>query len=166
MPDRRIGLFQPNGQFLPFENFSPKLVRQNSILANPNLNGQSKNALLRPKDWLAIWSIPGSSNAITIWWRLLHGKIPSRQRLKILGLPLQDDCCTVCPKVPESDAHFFVYCPSKKAIWSRTLPSAQSDEIWLNLRYPSALDSDMKAQYARTLSEIWSVHWGNIFANP
>ncbi|ORX56713.1 hypothetical protein DM01DRAFT_1284732, partial [Hesseltinella vesiculosa] len=108
--------------------------------------------------------LPGSSNAITIWWRLLHEKIPSRQRLKSLGFPLPNDYCVVCHEVPESDAHFMTNCPPKKAIWTRVLPSARPEEIWSNLTHPSVLESDMKILYAQVLSEVWSVHWGNIFA--
>ncbi|ORX56710.1 hypothetical protein DM01DRAFT_358747 [Hesseltinella vesiculosa] len=115
VPDAQ-GLLRPNDVFVPFEMLTPKLIRHCIVLSTPpkKVTGTPSWALHRPNDWRAIWSLPGSSNAVTIWWRLLHDKIPSRQRLKTIGFQLEDEHCMTCPSELESDAHLLVYCTPKK----------------------------------------------------
>ncbi|ORX46956.1 hypothetical protein DM01DRAFT_1348747 [Hesseltinella vesiculosa] len=166
LPNRKVGLFRPNGKFVPFEKLAPKDIRRSMVSSQAAHTSSKDHPRLNrpPKDWLAIWSLPFSTPAITIWWRLLHSKIPSRHHLRKHGRPLKDDYCLFCPLVPETDFHLLITCPAKKAIWSCALPDSDTAEIQCNLLSPASLAPSARATYARALAASWSVHWGRTFS--
>ncbi|ORX42267.1 hypothetical protein DM01DRAFT_1379106 [Hesseltinella vesiculosa] len=143
LPNRKVGLFRPNGKFVPFEKLAPKDIRRNMVTSQAAYTSSKDHPRLNrpPKDWLAIWSLPFATPAITIWWRLLHSKIPSRHHLRKHGRPLKDDYCLFCPLVPETDFHLLITCPAKNAIWSCALPDSDTAEIQLNTLYFSLTTS-------------------------
>jgi hypothetical protein len=57
----------------------------------------------------------------TPWWRTLHQKIPTKERLNNIFPGEHSTTCTICQKENESDKHFWVECERKWKFWIRML---------------------------------------------
>lgn len=73
---------------------------------------------LPSKSWTLFWTLPIPLKAFTVWWRLLHGFLPTKSRLHSLSpSTFLSPLCPHCQTTEEDDFHFFVGCPQKEAIW-------------------------------------------------
>ncbi|KAI9007519.1 hypothetical protein CLU79DRAFT_778346 [Phycomyces nitens] len=78
-----------------------------------------------------------------VWWRLIHQKIPCRQRLYDRRVKDVDSPnCIICNN-PEDDRHLFWECPSKRSLTNTT--------------------ANVHTVLGCTLSAIWSAHFRLVF---
>ncbi|KAI8645761.1 hypothetical protein BD408DRAFT_326733, partial [Parasitella parasitica] len=142
---------------------------------------------LQPFQWKWVWKIPMPLSARTVWYRSIHGKIPSRSLLhRLMPQTHTSSHCTLCldPAV-EDLQHLFFLCPQKIEIWSAiVLPHISSIHIsntdlhqhllsLLHLSPSYSVDRVESLPHSRlsmicqifaiTLLTIWQAHWRWIF---
>ncbi|ORX42270.1 hypothetical protein DM01DRAFT_1266830, partial [Hesseltinella vesiculosa] len=61
--------------------------------------------------------------SLTVWWRYLHNKLPSRKRMVDRQAHFDTDICPICHQEPETDDHLLVSCPPKWNVWRQFFPS-------------------------------------------
>ncbi|ORX51165.1 hypothetical protein DM01DRAFT_1289650 [Hesseltinella vesiculosa] len=116
------------------------------------------------EEWKSLWDLPYVGKALTIWWRLLHRKLPSRMRLHTwYGLPNQG-LCHACPDTPETDLHLIASCPLAWQKWSSFFPAKNLEEIARGLLSPSSLPVEDRLSFAKIMSDVWSAYWARSFA--
>ncbi|XP_074293007.1 uncharacterized protein LOC141619889 [Silene latifolia] len=98
-----------------------------------------------------------------IGWLVMHGRLLTRERLKRMGI-VMDDSCVLCANAPETHAHLFFACEySKKCLQilsSRLgchLPSQDWFDWWSRQRFSS---QKLHYQAAMLLLDlIYSIWW-------
>ncbi|KAI8373449.1 hypothetical protein EDC96DRAFT_427498, partial [Choanephora cucurbitarum] len=158
-------------------------IRAYKTLTTPSL--RNVTSILSSSNWSPFWSLPIPLQARTVWYRLLHNKIPNRSflyNLTLLFFP--SPLCHICSTTTKSVDHFFFLCPSKAQVWLRILSSYINPLLELvpsdiphllhcvyrfvpvtPFRDPSlplpALSIDQI--FACTSVGIWQAHWHSIF---
>ncbi|KAH8548247.1 hypothetical protein BGW37DRAFT_431180, partial [Umbelopsis sp. PMI_123] len=112
-------------------------------------------------------------NSRSIWWRLLHDKLPHRARMHTWSpLKYPSPLCSLCKDTIEGDFHLIIDCRLKRTVWLRALqelafvhrfPSRR--QVWSFLLLAET-DSSKRVQF-RTLAipiglilaAIWRHHW-------
>ncbi|KAI9015694.1 hypothetical protein CLU79DRAFT_707419, partial [Phycomyces nitens] len=110
----------------------------------------------------------------TIWWRLMHGKVPSRQRLFSHNVTDVDDPqCILCGEL-EDDEHLFWACPHKKLIWHQIATRFLEYSTSLTFDHLLLPSSPMSVEVKNTtvsaysilgctIGAIWEAHFQHIF---
>jgi len=168
-----ISLYPPVGKKVNIAKITPKIARRHMMdeIAGPmqrprppaRIPGHIKTA---KNAWKTIWSGPSHGRSLTIWWRWLHEKIPTRVR----GLHRQkhytDPTCLLCGIDAEDDQHFMVTCPKKWPIWQNHLPEIQQSKILSWLWSPETIPPEQYMTICKAINSVWSAHWSQIFAPP
>lgn len=184
-------LLQPNtttsvNSLIPLS--SPKyfkiLLSRSTSSANPTFR-----PTLSSKKWLKLWKLEIPLPSRTIWYRLLHHKIPTRTILhRLFPSSFPNSFCPLCLQTStstiEDQTHFLFTCPSKLAIWNlvfkdflfgdllpTTLDTASILYLFSTFNHPTYNRPphlpfphlDLYQIFACTLQGIWSAHWQFIF---
>ncbi|KAI9248344.1 hypothetical protein EDC94DRAFT_528360, partial [Helicostylum pulchrum] len=136
--------------------------------------------------WSRFWSYKIPLKARTVWYRILHNRIPHRGILHfIFPDKTPTNLCSRCSIHPDSIFHFFFGCPSILPAWSHFLPLLTPLPIFnlnsflselchslqnLPRRFPQRWLSDVQLQSLSfiqivmcLIQAIWTHHWTNIF---
>ncbi|KAI8638428.1 hypothetical protein BD408DRAFT_351844, partial [Parasitella parasitica] len=84
------------------------------------------DSILSPSKWQQFWHLRIPINARNTWYRFLHRKISSRQRLHGFQPDIFDPYCPLChkpnsrrnPAHIENNQHFMYACPQKILVWT------------------------------------------------
>jgi ribonuclease HI len=122
---------------IPLEQKPDKLIWKNSDSGDLSLKqAYSFKAHQYPSlHWAkAIWSqdIPPSKSLLA--WRLMHGKLPTDENLKLRGCNLPS-VCSLCERYEETSFHLFFECPIAVNIWTWF-----SEIIGINLHFNEIAD--------------------------
>ncbi|KAI8376714.1 hypothetical protein EDC96DRAFT_436035, partial [Choanephora cucurbitarum] len=137
--------------------------------------------------WKTFWSLAIPLQARTVWYRLLHRKIPCRSFLhQLIPSSFPSPLCPICSASDDTIDHFFFLCPAKASIWLTILTTyihplirfVPSDVPRLlhciyrflpvtRIRDPSLPLSSLSQEqiFACTLLGIWQMNWRSIFDN-
>jgi hypothetical protein len=143
---------------------------------------QPPTTTLLPAQWKRFWSIPIPLPARTVWYRCIHKKLPTKQRLhQLIPTTHQSPLCTVCSLATiEDDFHFLFACPPKLAVWQNIFQTyiqrqyIEPSSISQLLSFSSSLTRDANHPlpeigiyqiFACTLLSIWQAHWRLVFDN-
>ncbi|KAI8348816.1 hypothetical protein EDC96DRAFT_310161 [Choanephora cucurbitarum] len=78
--------------------------------------------VLSPSNWKTYWSLAIPLQARTVWYRLLHKKIPCRSLLhQLIPSSFPSPLCHVCSTSEETIDHFLFLCPAKASVWMTIL---------------------------------------------
>lgn len=135
--------------------------------------------------WRLFWNLPIPLQSRTVWYRLIHNKIPTKAILnRLIPATHLTPYCTVCSAtVIEDITHFFFTCPTKFSVWRSITHSylssshlSDSDIVSLLLSISSLNAADHNRSpdhphpnlstsqvFAVTLLCIWQAHWRFIF---
>ncbi len=137
--------------------------------------------------WRHFWKIPIPLHARTIWYRTIHGKVPTRSLLHtFMPDTVDSNVCVICSSarsVIECRSHFLWSCHLKLAVWRSIfnrfifnvahLPSAAFTEILESiLLFVRPIDRCYTTEFtvlsasqifACTLLAIWRAHWNVVF---
>ena len=64
-----------------------------------------------------LWDIKVLTNALSLAWRILKGKIPTRVNLSRSGVSLPSLLCPLCNQLEESTKHLFMECVIAYQVW-------------------------------------------------
>ncbi|KAL8552344.1 hypothetical protein ACS0TY_001153 [Phlomoides rotata] len=65
-----------------------------------------------------IWKRWASRKAITMAWRFLHNRLPTKQNLqRRCIIPPSENLCTFCSEQPETAQHILLHCPTATRLW-------------------------------------------------
>ncbi|KAK4518398.1 uncharacterized protein ATC70_008615 [Mucor velutinosus] len=142
---------------------------------------------LSPSQWRLFWKLSIFLQSRTVWYRLIHRKIPSKSILHhFIPTTHPSPSCPLClTQSPEDVQHFFFTCPLKLAVWrfldttylSHTL---MTDDVHLpflhgiqtlSLAEPTRSASlpfpelTVYQVFATSLLCIWQAHWRSIFGH-
>ncbi|SAL96363.1 hypothetical protein, partial, partial [Absidia glauca] len=86
--------------------------------------------------WQSFWRLPIAHKTTTVWWRLLHASLPTRQRQHKQQHPeVTHPMCLLCNTAVEDDYHFFLGCPVKDHLWLDSWPGPSfppsQELVWL-----------------------------------
>ncbi|CEP12431.1 hypothetical protein, partial, partial [Parasitella parasitica] len=140
---------------------------------------------LSSSQWRLFWKIPILLQSRTVWYRLLHRKIPSKSNLHhLIPNTHPSPQCPLCSSQGIEDIqHFFFTCPLKLAVWQFTASTYLShtpltDETLLqflnNISHFSITEPTRSASlpfpeltvyqvFATSLLCIWQAHWRTTF---
>ncbi|KAG1112999.1 hypothetical protein G6F40_006210 [Rhizopus arrhizus] len=142
--------------------------------------------VLPPNKWKFFWRLQIPFKARTVWYRLIHKKLPTKQILNRYILPLHPTPnCQICPAESptlECIAHFAYLCPIKSAVWNQIITAFFPARL-LRQRYPAILYRLQRLKipstaplpsspnpklslyqvFACTLQSIWQAHWRFVF---
>jgi hypothetical protein len=140
---------------------------------------------LSPSQWRLFWKLPILLQSRTVWYRLIHRKIPSKSILHyFIPTTHPSPSCALCStQNPEDIQHFFFTCPLKLAVWrflantylSHTpmtddaLPPFLHGIQTLSITEPTRSASlpfpelTVYQVFATSLLCIWQAHWRSIF---
>jgi len=126
--------------------------------------------------WLHFWKQRIPLPARTIWYRILHRKIPTRSFLHNINpaqfpSPHCPRCLAHDTTAVESLSHFFFTCPCLLSVWITIFSSYVSPlitipqlEVFLNqLLLFQGSNTSLTPLFACGLQAIWSSHWRLIF---
>jgi hypothetical protein len=71
------------------------------------------------KIFAKIWESPAPSKVISLSWRLLYDRLPTKDNLRRRGVvhnPLDGNCCW-CNLEPETSNHLFLHCSLAHKVW-------------------------------------------------
>jgi len=68
--------------------------------------------------FMHIWKIKVFPNVITTTWRVLLGRIPTRESLRRRAVSINVTLCALCQTKEESCQHIFIECGVAKKVWS------------------------------------------------
>ncbi|GAN06991.1 conserved hypothetical protein [Mucor ambiguus] len=99
---------------------------------------KTPSVFLPPSKWKTFWSLRIPLNARNIWFRVLHGKIATREllqrRLKVPPAPT----CSICRSSMETTEHFLFACPVKRSFWTTAfqlyMPPSINQNSYSNFR--------------------------------
>ncbi|KAI9007514.1 hypothetical protein CLU79DRAFT_712055 [Phycomyces nitens] len=109
-----------------------------------------------------------------VWWRLMHQKIPCRQRLYDKRVKdVESPNCVICNN-PEDNQHLFWECPSKRSVWNTIANRFISNPATLQFEHltlpcpPTSIQltnttANIHTVLGCTLSAIWSAHFRLVF---
>ncbi|KAK4521393.1 uncharacterized protein ATC70_012008 [Mucor velutinosus] len=140
---------------------------------------------LSPSQWRLFWKLPILLQSRTVWYRLIHRKIPSKSILHhFIPTTHPSPSCPLClTQSPEDIQHFFFTCPLKLAVW-RFLATTylshtpMTDDVLLpflhGIQTLSIAEPTRSASlpfpeltvyqvFATSLLCIWQAHWRSIF---
>ncbi|KAG2178488.1 hypothetical protein INT44_001640 [Umbelopsis vinacea] len=84
--------------------------------------GSSFASLVPKVTWRSFWKPDTPHSARSIWWRLLHDKLPHRARMhKWAPMKYTSPLCSLCNASIEADFHLIVDCKFKRVAWMRAL---------------------------------------------
>ncbi|CEP13324.1 hypothetical protein [Parasitella parasitica] len=171
-------LITPNFSHQPISKINPTSMRYYKILLN-SYSPYSSSPVLTASKWKRFWKLEIALNARNTWFRILHNKITTKQRLHSY-MPLQfQPHCSICPSSAsqtETLEHFLFSCPAKYIVCSTALStyidsSLQSPTfdqyldfvhmrsnftVAADARYPS-LSTDQV--FSCILQVIWTSHY-------
>ena len=132
------------------------------------------------RQWASFWTFPLTHTGRNVWFRVLHGKIPTRA---ILHSWMPDSfpfsACLLCNLPLENLDHFVFSCPIKLAVWQSvwnlffegTVDLSQNalpvKQAVFALHFPP-LQSSTTTRYASvvigsTIHSLWRAHWSFVF---
>lgn len=148
------------------------------------------STVLSPAKWQQFWRIRIPLNARNTWYRFLHRKITTRERLHELMPDTFDPYCPLCPRRrnrrtathKETNQHFMFACPKKLPIWTTAICTyVDPNYAHFNFLHLSAilkLDSTIQRTttvpfqslsiyqvFACIIQAIWIAHYRFIFAD-
>lgn len=125
---------------------------------------------LSKKTWKSFWKVDMEHKTRTIWWRLLHGSLPTRERQHRFGHPdIQDSLCIFCQGSTEDDYHFVMGCHTKDHLWLDTWPGPNfppsPEHIWQLIMAPSNEQKEriIMRWIGKVLLAVWKYHWICVF---
>ncbi|KAI8364276.1 hypothetical protein EDC96DRAFT_594045 [Choanephora cucurbitarum] len=143
------------------------------------------HTVLSPPNWSIFWSLTIPLQARTVWYRLLHKKIPCRSLVhQLIPSSFPSPLCHVCSTSEETIDHFLFLCPAKASVWMTILTTyihpfirfVPSDIPRLllciyrflpvtRIREPSLPLSSLSQEqiFVCTLLGIWQTHWHSVF---
>ncbi|ORX57667.1 hypothetical protein DM01DRAFT_249232, partial [Hesseltinella vesiculosa] len=71
--------------------------------------------------WKTIWSLKIPGRSLTLWWRYIHHKSPSRDRMLYRQSHFNSPLCPLCNQAPENDYHLLVEGPAKWQAWQHLM---------------------------------------------
>ena len=105
-----------------FSSSSPittKQYRQQSIQLNSHLTRTL--AHISSSQWHKFWALPMFSSSRNTWFRAIHGKLPTAQRLhEIVPDFIPSNLCQLCFTTIDTPEHFLVKCPARWPVWTHT----------------------------------------------
>jgi hypothetical protein len=131
--------------------------------------------LLSATQWKSFWQSVIPHQARTIWWRLLHDKIPYRIRLPTMQSDkLLSAECPICLSDMEDDFHMLVNCSLTWSVWQKaikefSLESAlrSPQQVWMCLLLDKSVLTELQGRMLplvdHILSCIWKLHWKCVF---
>ncbi|CEG68569.1 hypothetical protein RMATCC62417_04806 [Rhizopus microsporus] len=133
--------------------------------------------LLRPQYWQTFWSLTVPPKAITSWFCLLLGYIPTAALQHARNPSLTTSpLCRLCQQDTETIFHLFVSCPLKPNFWFSiferySLPDKflTADEIWSVLTFfvsvdeQTTVDADVLCFFGAGISTVGKYHWRCVF---
>jgi hypothetical protein len=150
----------------------------------------SPPTILSPAKWQQFWRLRIPLNARNTWYRFLHRKITTRERLNQLMPDKFDPYCPHCPRRrnrrntthKENNQHFLFACPKKLPVWTTAI-CTYVDPSYAHfnfLHFYAILKLDTNIQrtttvpfqslsiyqvFACVLQAIWAAHYRAIFAD-
>jgi hypothetical protein len=135
--------------------------------------------------WTGLWSLQIPLNARNTWFRIVHDKITTRDRLHKYNPALFTSLCPHCHHLSttESSAHFLFYCPLKYEVWSTALATYVSPLLFsitfseylqlLHMQSPFTNVSpripyrnlSVHQVFACIQQAIWHFHYQKVFNN-
>lgn len=116
------------------------------------------NFTLSSSKWKTFWKLQIPLNARNTWYRVLHKKITSKQKLHLYMPSEYSDKCPLCPAPHqiENTEHFLFSCPLKYLVWTTAI-SLYIDPTLTSCTYNQYLDFlYMKSTITRTSSLQYS----------
>ena len=68
-------------------------------------------------DFNQLWEVKAPPRALTLVWRLLWHRLPTKENLLRRQVPLDNDLCTFCQNQVESASHLFFTCIKIMPLW-------------------------------------------------
>ncbi|KAK4516930.1 uncharacterized protein ATC70_000258 [Mucor velutinosus] len=136
--------------------------------------------VLTPTRWKTFWSLRIPLNARNTWFRVLHHKISTRERIQSRLKTPFNATCTICNSSTETTEHFLFACPLKRFFWRTAiltymLPRIQQDtysnfQQLLHLEHPSSRHQhplfpslSVHQVFACMLQTVWYYHYQHHF---
>jgi hypothetical protein len=129
-----------------------------------------------PSLWKMFWALPLPHKVVTVWWRLLQGKIGYQSTLFRWSSSLwSSSICRICRSEIETASHFFVSCFRKWPLWQEALNELSLNEsfstpesIWtaiytLHDQKGNIVPEDTLVSLSVILESLWCQHWRCIF---
>ena len=81
---------------------------------------QTSNTMTNSSEFnfILFWSVKALSNAKTLTWRVINGKVPTRTNLVIREVQLKNEISPLCLEHPETVKHLFLSCDLVFKVWS------------------------------------------------
>jgi len=65
-----------------------------------------------------LWKVKTFPNVLTTAWRVLLGRVPTRESLRRRGVVMQNTLCALCQTKAESCQHLFLECKHTLRVWA------------------------------------------------
>ncbi|KAK4509305.1 uncharacterized protein ATC70_007655 [Mucor velutinosus] len=148
----------------------------------PSSPSKTPPKILAPSKWQMFWSLRLPLNARNTWYRVLHGKIATRELLQSRLKTPSDPICSICNSSMETTEHFLFACPAKRSLWSAAfnmcMPSSVTQNTYSNFRkfllleqhpsqqhHPVYPDLSVHQVFACMLQTVWYYHYQHHFNN-
>lgn len=131
--------------------------------------------------WNLFWRSSVNPIARTVWFRLVHQRIPCLTILnRLIPSKYPSALCKHCSSAPDCPMHFFFLCPLKTPIWqsvlSRFRPSFYSHidqlakavcslQVLTDLATQDGYPISIGSIIGCILQGIWVAHWAHVFSN-
>ncbi|KAI8370310.1 hypothetical protein BD560DRAFT_329629, partial [Blakeslea trispora] len=168
--------------FLDLPSYLSLLTRKRfrTLCSTPTTSSLVSLPRLNTRQWSFFWTFPLSQACRTVWYRVIHEKLPTRQIMhNWLPASFASPACPLCQHDVETFEHFIFSCPLKLSVWQLVwntffvgpvdlsvdnLPLQQSV---LSLSFPPLLPSFSTSEASviigSTLLCLWRAHWKFIF---
>ncbi|XP_068504327.1 uncharacterized protein [Phaseolus vulgaris] len=106
-----------------------------------------------------LWKIKTFPNVLTTTWRVLIGRIPTRENLSRKGVIMNTILCAMCESKEETCQHTFIECVAAQRVWSLCLR-------WIGIVsvQQNAILSHFESFYLPQLSSRQSLLWKGVWA--
>ncbi|KAI9315994.1 hypothetical protein BX666DRAFT_1846419, partial [Dichotomocladium elegans] len=130
---------------------------------------------LTPAACRLFWSFSLSPGVRNIWFRILHGTLPTSERLHLFNPTLMPSpACQICDPPQDTTEHFLFLCPPKwqtwQNLWAPVYLADPDHAAVLTALNTMDFPLDSLAQRNRRvrlisaiLQAVWTAHWAHIF---
>ncbi|CAO3648048.1 unnamed protein product [Mucor hiemalis] len=150
-----------------------KLVQSLSSTEKSKNISQVSNLISRKK-WIDFAKSSLHSSAKMVWYRLIHKKLPRKEKLYYTYGFIESPRCTMCNDI-EDDKHLILSCPTKMDVWYSIFQHyfqlshpVNVDHIYRNITKLNLQSFTLKEEFsihtviniiATTIRFIWKNHW-------
>ena len=106
-----------------------------------------------------LWKIKTFPNVLTTAWRVLIGRIPTRENLSSRGVIMNTILCAMCELKEETCQHTFIECDAAQRVWVLCF-------IWIGIVsvQQNAILSHFESFYLPQLSSRQNLFWKGVWA--